>query len=112
MTDSTLAIFFNSPPRVAMSEMMGSLPCGEDLFRAETAVEFEHAISLGLLGTPMCTFPRLMSTVLISPLSEPPAQTEETVTGANMLILVCGMLFSARGDKTVAEHLQRYSPSS
>ncbi|KAH6628969.1 hypothetical protein C7974DRAFT_393562 [Boeremia exigua] len=91
IADSTLAMFFNGSPHVAISEMTGGLPCREDLFRAETAVEFEHAVSPCLLGHPDPTFPRLMSTLLSVPLLESPAQTVEHVTAANMLILICAL---------------------
>jgi len=105
MTDSTLAIFFNSSPHIAISEMTGDLPCKEDLFRAETAVEFEHAVSPWHLGLPHFSFPELMSTHLFVPSSGSPVQTVEHVTAANMLILICGMLSSVQGDVTAAEYL-------
>jgi hypothetical protein len=94
VTDSTLAIFFNSPPQVAISEMMGDFPCGEALFEAETAIEFERVVSLGLPEPPASALPELMSFLLISPMSEPPIQAKEHVTAPNMLILICGMLLS------------------
>jgi hypothetical protein len=93
MTDSDLAIFFNSPPQVAISEMMGDFPCGEALFEAETAIDFERIVSLGLPGPPACALPELMSLLLIAPMSKAPIQVKEHITAANMLILICGMLF-------------------
>ena len=95
--------------------MMGDLPCEEDISRAETAVEFEHVVLLGLPefpglpGPPVSTFPRLMFTLLYAPPSEPLLRTEEPVSAAKMLILVCGMFLSVRGDESIAERLQRYS---
>jgi hypothetical protein len=89
---------------------MGDLPCGDDLFEAKTAVEFERAVTLGSPGLPVSTFPQLMSILLFAPVSEPPAQMEIHVSAASMLILVCGML-CPQGNESAAEYQQRYSPS-
>jgi hypothetical protein len=79
---------------VALSEMMGDFPCGEALFEAGTAIEFERLLSQGLPGPPDCALPELMSLLLIAPMSKAPFQAKEHISAANMLILICGMLFS------------------
>ena len=38
--------FFNSPPQVFVSEMVGDMPSQEHLFEAETAEEFQRLVSL------------------------------------------------------------------
>ncbi|PVH72467.1 hypothetical protein DL98DRAFT_610666 [Cadophora sp. DSE1049] len=79
------------PPHVAISEMTGDLPCGEDLFKAETALEFERAATVELPGLAAPSLSKLMSSLFLSPVSGSPSQVEEYVTAANMLVLVCAL---------------------
>ncbi|KAH8802999.1 fungal-specific transcription factor domain-containing protein [Xylogone sp. PMI_703] len=52
LTDTIFAMFFNSPPGVAISEMIGDFPCPEEFFEADTAPRFEQLASLESIGAP------------------------------------------------------------
>jgi hypothetical protein len=93
--DSTLCVFFNSPPQVATAELLADLPCDEDLFRAETATNFDCVTSMERPGSPASTFPELMSRLLSAPVSRLADQEEKQNTPLNMLILICGSLSHA-----------------
>lgn len=97
MTDSTLAVFFNSPPQVAISEMFGDLPCGEKLFEAESALAFERIALQELPEMPGPTLSDLVPSLLFPLASERPAPTTEHITATNLLMLVCGMQTSYNG---------------
>ena len=89
--------------------MIGDLPCGENLFKAETALEFERVAMMESPGPPAPTLSELVPSLLFPPTSGLSTQAEEHVTAANMLMLICGMPFSVKGDETATEHLQRYN---
>lgn len=38
-------VFFNIPPQIAMSEMVGNLPSSNTLFNASTRGEFAHLVT-------------------------------------------------------------------
>jgi hypothetical protein len=91
VTDATLAIFFNSPPRVAISEMIGDLPCCENLFRAETAPQYEQLILSEHSALPVSTLSGVMTDLVFRPVGESQIEVRKDITAANMLILICGM---------------------
>ncbi|KAH7069228.1 hypothetical protein BKA63DRAFT_451013 [Paraphoma chrysanthemicola] len=92
MTDSTLAVFFNSAPHVSISEMTGDLPCAAELFEAETAPEFERLEQMTPLGTRKAPILSDLVPYLLSPrASSPLAQAVDYLTAADMLMLVCAL---------------------
>lgn len=53
LSDCHMTFFFNDPSRIALSEMIGNMPCCELLFEAETDAEYQHLVSLNPQG--VCT---------------------------------------------------------
>ncbi|CAN9289622.1 unnamed protein product [Alternaria alternata] len=88
--ETTISIFFNTPPQIATAEMTGSMPCDEDLFRAESAAEFERVASHGRPNQQAYTLPELMSRLLLAP-PEDNEDKENHVSATVMLILICGL---------------------
>ncbi|GME39455.1 uncharacterized protein LTHEOB_2246 [Neofusicoccum parvum] len=46
MYDSHLCLFYSTPPQAAVAELVGDMLCNEELFEAETAIEFERIKTL------------------------------------------------------------------
>ncbi|KAF9630617.1 hypothetical protein BFW01_g1179 [Lasiodiplodia theobromae] len=46
MYDSHLCLFYSSSPQASVAEMTGDMLCNEELFEAETAIEFERIMML------------------------------------------------------------------
>lgn len=111
MTDSTLAVFLNSPPHVAISEMTGDLPCKEKLFKAESALEFESVLRIEHPGPLTATLSDLVQPLLSPSASSAISHTAEYITAANLLVLICGMSLPMKGNETSAESLQHCIPS-
>lgn len=88
--ETTISIFFNTPPQIATAEITGSMPCDEDLFRAESAADFERVASLGRPNQQAYTLPELMSRLLLAP-PEENENKENHVSATVMLILICGL---------------------
>ena len=103
MTDSTLAVFFNSPPHVALSEMTGDLPCEEELFNADTALGFKRAALTHCLRPPSATLSNLTSSLLSPGISVSLAHPEDYLTATDMLMLICGTLILAIRSRIKAE---------
>ncbi|PSN73800.1 hypothetical protein BS50DRAFT_614831 [Corynespora cassiicola Philippines] len=91
MTDSTLATFFNSLPQVAISEMIGDLPCEEDLFKAETTLEFERVALTESSGPQAATLSELVQCLLFPPAPRPLAQAGEPFKATIMLMTICAL---------------------
>lgn len=49
MSDSHYCTFFNQPPQLSVSEMVGDLPCAEELWDAKSAAHFEHLSAVNQL---------------------------------------------------------------
>ncbi|KAF2819313.1 hypothetical protein CC86DRAFT_413014 [Ophiobolus disseminans] len=92
MTDCILAVFFNSAPRVALSDMTGDLPCEEPLYRAKTALEFEQLLCMRHPRPSVSTLSQLLSLVYSAPVSGTSIRVKEHVTASNMLVLICALL--------------------
>ena len=103
MTDSTLAVFFNSPPHVALSEMTGDLPYEEELFNADTALVFERAALTHCLRPPTATLSNLTSSLLSPGTPIPLAHPEEHLAATDMLMLICGTLILTISSRIEAE---------
>ncbi|KAG9194397.1 hypothetical protein G6011_04432 [Alternaria panax] len=88
--ESTVSIFFNTPPLIATSEMTGSMPCDEELFRAESATDFERVALLGRPSQDAYTLPELMSRLLFAPPKGNENEEEIRLSPTEMLILICG----------------------
>ncbi|KAL1798456.1 hypothetical protein ACET3X_002493 [Alternaria dauci] len=89
--DATISLFFNIPPQIAAAEMTGSMSCDEDLFRAESAADFERVALLGRSNQEAYTLPGLMSRLLF----DPPEEIEDSdnhVSSTEMLILICALM--------------------
>ncbi|KAJ8117826.1 hypothetical protein OPT61_g1069 [Boeremia exigua] len=92
MTDCTLALFFNSPPQIAISEMTGGFPCGEVLFEARSESDFHQLNWMQASGQLPNTLPKLLTDFFLRPIPAPDLQADVTITAANMLIVICALL--------------------
>ncbi|KAF2849811.1 hypothetical protein T440DRAFT_468877 [Plenodomus tracheiphilus IPT5] len=92
LTDNMLAMFLNSSPQVAISEMDGDLPCKEDIFNAELVLEFERLNLLQRSRASASTLPELLSLLLDESISaESLVHVGQKITTGDMLVLVSAL---------------------
>lgn len=89
MMDSAVAIFFNTAPQVALSEMTGDLPCEDEIFHAKSLSNQECIAFLERQAMAGSTV-RDLTLLLLSTASETPALDEAFITAETMLILMTG----------------------
>ncbi|KAF2844023.1 hypothetical protein T440DRAFT_60675 [Plenodomus tracheiphilus IPT5] len=95
MIDSTLAVFFNSPPQVVLSEMIGDQPCGEEIFDARTASDFEALAFMEFAEPQAFSLPSFVSLFLSDSVPGPCIPVRMHTTSANMLMAICALQSAA-----------------
>lgn len=84
--DSHHALFYNSPPQMAISELTGHFPCDDQVFEAETAGEFEKLVSAEKRELPPSPS-SLVGSLLHGPL---PETLPRLLSEHQLAIVICG----------------------
>lgn len=87
---SLLAGALNSNPLISVSEMIGDMPCREELFEAETAQKFEQLLSLESAGSPSKSLADFIFLLLSDAYPGPEDESFSQITPNDLFIMISG----------------------
>ncbi|EKG13657.1 Transcription factor fungi [Macrophomina phaseolina MS6] len=100
MSDNHYCMFFNQPPLISVSEMVGDLPCAEELWEANTPSQFEHLSAIELQDAPPPPSVRyLVNTLMHGPWTQSPGCPCKNASHFNLYIAIAALqsvTYSAR----------------
>lgn len=85
-----MASALNSNPLISMSEMIGDMPCREELFEAETAQRFEQLLSLEPAGITSKPLADLIFLLLSDACPGPEDESFSRITLDDLFIIISG----------------------
>ncbi|PSN61613.1 hypothetical protein BS50DRAFT_578170 [Corynespora cassiicola Philippines] len=91
MTDSYTAVFFNRPPQVDVSEMLGDRPYREDIFEVKTALDFERLAFPEISEPQSYSLSGLSSFLFSGSVPDTLHLVEKHITAADLLMMVCAI---------------------